>query len=329
MSARNCRPVISRIFEIHAWLGGGACLSSAELVERLEVSKRTLERDLDQLRDTLHVPLEYDARRRGYRYTRPYSLPRASLSAGELTVLLIGQRLLAEMAGTPFAGAARQVVDKLPLLLGQEVSVDLEPLQRDHVSFGVPELRGDEQDLGRRFDLLSEALAEGCTVRMDYYTVSRDVHSRREVDPYHLHWKDGAWYLIGYCHTREEIRIFALDRMENLDRTEGRYQRPGDFDVNEYLGHSWSMERGEQERLVRIAFDRVQARWIRERIWMEGQEIEEQADGGLVLAFRASGLGAVKRWVLGFGRHAAVLEPEELRRAVKEEVEMTAGVYGG
>lgn len=297
------------------------------LVERLEVSKRTLERDLELLRDRLEAPLEYDFGRRGYRYTKAFSLPRASLTAGELAVLLIGQRLLAETAGTPFAGAARQVMDKLPLLLGQEVSVDLEPLQRDHVSFGVPELRGDEQDLSRRFDLLSEALADGRTMSMDYYTVSRDVHSHREVDPYHLHWKDGAWYLIGYCHMRKEVRIFALDRMENLVRSEGRFVRPRDFDVNEYLGHSWSMERGEQERLVRIAFDRVQARWIRERVWMEGQEIEEQADGGLVLAFRASGLGAVKRWVLGFGRHAEVLEPEELRRTVEEEVEMAAEVY--
>ena len=76
---RQSRPVIYRIFAIDGVLSGGACAAADALAERLEVSRRTIERDIEQLRDFFGAPIAYDRKRRGYWYDRPFNLPRATL----------------------------------------------------------------------------------------------------------------------------------------------------------------------------------------------------------------------------------------------------------
>ncbi|MGQ9779333.1 MAG: helix-turn-helix transcriptional regulator [Bacillota bacterium] len=313
---RGSRPIIWRLYRLHYAIKSGRCPSVAELATELGVSERTVERDLQQLRD-IYGPLVYDRARGGYRYDGDYGLPQVKLTAGELTVLLIGQRLLSELAGTPFAAAARRVMEKLPLLLGEEVSVEI-PFEE--ISCGLPRTRGGEVRPAYQFDLLAEAIAHRRTVRMVYYSLTRDATTEREVDPYHLRLEAGAWYMIGYCHLRRDLRIFAVDRIKELSLTAKTFERASEFTIRQYLGLTGGNERG-AEHVVRVAFDPVQARWIRERVWHETQKLTDTPDGGVILEVKVSGLESIKRWVLGFGRHARVLAPPELARMVREEAE--------
>lgn len=325
--ARESRLVFARLQRIHQMLSNGRCPTLDDLARELEVSTRTVERDLQQLRD-LYAPVIYDRARRGYRYERPFQLPPFKISAGELAVLLIGQRLLAEMAGTPFAGAARTVIAKLPALLGEQVSFDPNAFINEEISFGVPAVRGDEGRLAQHFNRLAEAIAHQRTVSLCYYAASKDEVSERDVDPYHLRLADGAWYLIGHCHLRNELRIFAVDRILELTVTSRTFTKPADFSIDDYLGLSWGIERG-PERTVRVAFDAEEARWIRERTWHRSQRLTEAEDGGVILEVRVSGLDSIKRWILSFGSHARVLEPAELAEAVRREAEgMVRGEVG-
>ncbi|MGE5530466.1 MAG: helix-turn-helix transcriptional regulator [Patescibacteria group bacterium] len=316
MRSRGSRPILWRIVEIHRLIESGACPGIALLVEKLEASPRTIQRDIEYLKDLLHAPIVYDRRRGGYRYDGPFTLPRMNLTAGELTVLLIGQRILADLAGTPLADEARQVMHKLPALLSDEVSVDLDRFTQN-ISFGLPRVRGDQEALARNFDLLSAAVAQCRTVRLGYYAPSTDEVTRREVDPYHLRLEAGAWYLIGWCHLRGEFRTFAVDRIKELALTDRVFEKDPGFSARDYFGHSWGIERG-KDCTVKVAFDREQARWVRERVWIEGQKITETPDGGIILEVRVSGVFSIMRWILGFGSHATVLEPVELRRAIED-----------
>lgn len=115
--------------------------------------------------------------------------------------------------------------------------------------------------------------------------------------------------------------MFALDRMERLEITERRFAPDPDFSIERYLGDSLSIERGSEPVEVKILFDRHQARWIGERRWHASQQLEKRQDGSVLLSMTVSGLGEVKRWVLGFGSHAEVLVPAELREEVKREIE--------
>ncbi|MGE5560667.1 MAG: helix-turn-helix transcriptional regulator [Chloroflexota bacterium] len=322
---RETRQVLARVYRLHNALAGGQCPSLSDLAEKLEVSERTVERDLQQLRDLCGIVV-YDRQRRGYRYEGSFRLPPLNISAGELTVLLIGQRLLAEMAGTPFAEAAKTVMAKLPALLRDQVGVDPSHLPTEGISFGVPAVRGDEGRLARHFDQLADAIAHRRTVRLRYYAATRDAISERDVDPYHLRLNDGAWYLIAHCHLRKEIRVFAVDRIVELAITDRHFERPADFDTERYLSLSWGIEHGD-ERTVKVAFDAEQARWIRERVWLEGQRLTETGDGGVILEVRVSGLESIKRWILSFGSHARALEPEELVEAIRREAGRMAASY--
>lgn len=293
----------------------------------LEVSTRTIERDLEFLRDRLGAPLKYDPKRRGYFYTHDgFSLPRLKLTEGELVALYLGHKLLSQYKGTPYEAAIAQAFAKLRMFLPDSVEVDFAEVD-GFLSFAVEPLRGDEEVMAARFQEVVQAIHEHETLDITYYTASRNAQTERLVDPYHLRSYHGAWYLIAYCHSRREVRIFALDRVRSLRRTGRHFKLPAGFSLEEYLGYSLGIERGQKPREVVIRFDAEQARWVRERQWHPSQKLTPLPDGSLLFKVTVSGLGEVKRWVLGFGCHAEVLAPEELRQAVAREVAELADKY--
>jgi len=322
------RSVLTRIYAIDRAIASGRCPSVRSLASELEVSTRTIERDLEQLRDHLGAPLVYDRKMGGYRYSDSYRLPQVRLTTGEIAVLLIGQELLSALAGTPWAQAARHVMAKLPLLLGDDVSIDVEALTIDpsEVSFGLPRLRGDEVSVSKRFSAILDAISARRTVELLYYAASRNEETVRKVDPYHLRMEQGAWYVIGRCHTRGDLRIFALDRIRDLTVTSQAFTRPPGFSIESYLRHAWNLQKGSEHRVV-VEFDEEQSRWIRERIWQDGQKITEKPDGGIVLELRVTGLEAIKRWIMSYGSHARVLDPPELADSIRREAEAVTRSY--
>ncbi|MDN5325616.1 MAG: hypothetical protein PWP41_311 [Moorella sp. (in: firmicutes)] len=324
--ANVSRQSLARIYFIHRWIAAGRYPNVAFLAEHLEVSQRTVERDIQLLRDFFGAPIVYDAWRRGYRYEKTFSLPPLQLTEGEFLTLYLGQRLLSQFGGTPFGQILRNALAKLKVMLPETVSIDLESLERD-ISFGIEPLRGDTEQLVAVYGDLLRAIQESHSVQIIYYTASRDAVTERLIDPYHLRFFRGAWYVIAYCHYRREVRFFALDRIRQWKVTEKQFTVRPDFSLDSYLQNSLGIERGPQVHEVVIRFDAVEARWIKERHWHSSQVIEELPDGSLVLKMRLSGLQEVKRWVLGFGSQAEVLAPPELRQEVAREVATMGRLY--
>lgn len=324
------RDQLRRTYAICEYLRRGRYPNCRVLAERLEVHERTVHRDLAYLRDILQAPVEYDARRRGWRLSDPdWTLPPVRLAEGEAVALLLGLNALAAYQGTGLEAPLRSLLDKLPLLLPEHVSVDPGDLFGG-VSFMVEPLRGDPERVAATFSALREAVAARRRAEITYYTPSRDEITVRRVDPYHLRHFEGAWYLAALCHRRGEVRTFALDRIQRLAVLDETFPRPAQeaFSPEVYFGESWRLERDAERRRVVVRFDPYQARWLRGRTWHPTQEAEEGADGSLTLAFTVSGLGEVKRWVMQFGAGAEVLEPPELRGAVAAESARLAGMYG-
>ena len=125
---------------------------------------------------------------------------------------------------------------------------------------------------------------------------------------------------------RREVRTFALDRMTALHVNEETFTFPANFSVDEYLAGSLGMERGEPRKVV-IEFDASEAPYIRGRQWHHSQTVEELSDGTLRMTLTVGGLGEVMRWVMSLGSHAWVVEPEDLRERIAEEVEAMRKKY--
>lgn len=316
-----------RIHRIDYLIRQSAYPNVPKLSRRLEVSTRTIERDIEFLRDSLGAPLKYDPKRRGYYYTRSdFSLPSVKLTAGELVTLYLGQKLLSQYKGTAFETSIIRAFTKIRTFLPEEVEIDFANLD-EFLSFDVKPLRGEEHHVAETFQEIARALKDHETIKITYYTASRDAESSRLVDPYHLRCHEGAWYLIGYCHRRCEVRTFALDRVRKLKHTKRQFKVQPGFSLEEYLGHSLGIERGRELHEVVVWFDAEAARWVKERMWHPTQEIIFQDDGSLVFKAFLSGLGEVKRWVLGYGVHAKVLSPIQLREEIAEEAAALAALY--
>lgn len=323
------RARFGRIYVIDREVRRGRYPSIKWLAEKLEVTTRTIQRDVAYMRDQLGAPLEWDSARKGYTYggrEKEFTLPQLHLTEGELIALYLGQKLLSQYSGTPYEEPIRSAFEKVCLLLPETVSVDLS-LVDQIVSFNVEPIRGDEEKVLAIYSALAGAIANKRIVWMRYYSASSDKVAEREVDPYHLRFYEGAWYLIGYCHLRKEVRTFALDRILDIKVTEDGFDFPASFSLHDYLKDAFGLERGPRPVEVVILFDAHEARWIRERVWHPSQDVEIRPDGSLLLRLKVSGLGDIKRWLIGFGAHAQIISPPSLRQEVAEEIRALQKLY--
>ncbi len=317
----------ARIYYIHKCLKDNRYPSIIHIAQQFEISTRTVERDIEHMRDRLGAPIYYDRSRKGYYYgEKGFQLPPIRITEKELITLYMGQRLLSQFMGSPYEGTIRGALNKISSVIPEGREVDLYSLG-DIVSFDIKPLRGDEKRVLDNYRRLANAIGERKKVWLKYYSASSDKTNKRYVDPYHLRYHQGAWYLIGYCNLRRDMRVFALDRIIDLRYTEKDFRVIGGFVLEDYLSRAFAIEIGGNPREVAIKFDRHQARWVNERCWHHTQRIETLEDGSLILRFTVSGLGEVKRWVLSFGGHAEVLYPEKLREEIKSEIEGLVATY--
>jgi predicted DNA-binding transcriptional regulator YafY len=165
---------------------------------------------------------------------------------------------------------------------------------------------------------LTRAIAQTRTVQMRYYSASRDTTGRREVDPYRLWYAAGTLYVIGYCHLRRDVRMFAVDRIRALTITNRPCQLPLHFDFDAYVRDALVVMRGKPID-VDLLFDRPTAAWVKGNVWHESQQVAKLKDGRLRMSLRVADTQELVGWILHFGSGVRVLGPEALRDKVREE----------
>ena len=319
------RPALERILRIDRQLRAGAWPNSRTLATELEVDARTIQRDIEFMRDRLGAPLRFSRRENGYCYSADdYHLPYFHLTEGELLAFFLAERFMHQCRGLPFEDDLKRAVARITELLPREISVNLEDLSE---SLSIRPTVVPIQD-AETFHVLSQAVLHRRRVEMEYWTASRDEVNRRDVDPYHLTQIEQDWYLIGHCHLRREVRMFSTVRVRAVQETGESFDRPESFRLEEYLGDSFRAIRGNgQQHEVLLRFTAEAAGRVTEKLWHRSQEAESLPDGRLLVGFRVSDLREIKRWVLWWGADCEVLGPGELRDGVEEEVGAMSEIY--
>jgi predicted DNA-binding transcriptional regulator YafY len=174
---------------------------------------------------------------------------------------------------------------------------------------------------------VNEAAIQKKSVEMVYYTMSRKKEGRRKVDLYRIWFFNGTFYLIGCCHQRGEVRIFALDRIKMLHQTKDAFEVPEGFDFEEFMRPSFGVFQRDPVR-VKIWFAPDAAGYIKEKIWHDTQEIAPQKDGSIIFKAEVAGTQEIKSWVMSWGSKAEVLEPQSLREEIRAESEALLEKYG-
>ncbi len=313
--ALSARPVLARMLVIDQAVRAGSWPNARTLGERLEVHPRTIQRDIDFLRDQLQTPIAFDPRRNGYHYTEPsFRLPYVQLTEGELVAVFLAEQVLRQYRGTPYGPDLARAFAKITAGLNDPISVDGHTLSQA-VSFRAtaPPLFDDSI-----IRTLITAIVRHRRIVIDYWTASRDAESRREIDPYHLMSCDNQYYLFAYCHSREEIRQFVPGRIRSIALTETVFVPSDTFQVDAFLADSLAVFRGDDATLhhVRLRFTGAASRYARERLWHPGQTMEATPDGDLLVCFAVSHLREAERLVLSWSPECEALEPPELRARI-------------
>jgi predicted DNA-binding transcriptional regulator YafY len=173
---------------------------------------------------------------------------------------------------------------------------------------------------GSLVEQVAQAIMDRQTLEIQYHSLGRGRVQTRKIDPYRLWYQEGSLYLIAYCHLRQKVLTFALERIRAARPTTETFVLPEGFHFEEHIGDSFSLLRGESVQ-VKILFSPHQVPWIAERLWHPSQKMQYQLDGSLLMSLEVADTVELKRWILGFGQEAEVLEPKELRQAVRQEAE--------
>ena len=317
---------LQRIAALDRAVRAGEYPNARTIARELEVGHRTVQRDVEFLRDRMGAPLVFDPRRNGYYYSvLDYHLPLMTLTEGELLALFLAERVLQQYRGTPYAADLSRAFRKITAGLSGRVTVDLAHLGEGH-SFRTTAAPGLDPETFRDLDA---AIRGRRRLAIRYYSASRDEETAREVDPYHLASVDGQWYLVGHCHLRGEVRMFAPSRIRSMGSTGATFESPGDFRIDDYLARSFSVLRGAEGEIyrVRLRFTGEAVKYVRERTWHASQSTEETGDGGLILGLMVGHLREVERFALSWGASCEVLEPSELRERMALAASEAARYY--
>ena len=301
-----------RLLAIVLELQGKGRQRAEDLAETFETSKRTIYRDIQALCEA-GVPL-ISTPGQGYALMKGYFLPPLSFTTEEATMLLLGSDYMAQNFDAQYRAAAQSASRKIESVLPEQLRDDVHYLQHSiHFLITSAAHSASEHELLQQ---LRRALLERTVVHFRYHTRyrpdGRNTPTTREVDPYGLVYTLNEWHLVGYCHLRLGIRNFRLDRIDSLSLLPKTFQRPDNFQLHE--------NRDEQPRnvLIQVLFDQDIARWVREaRSYYT--IAEEEQDEGLLVTLKVRHEHEIIQWLLSWGGHMRVLEPESLRKLLVEE----------
>jgi predicted DNA-binding transcriptional regulator YafY len=294
-----------------------------------EVSQKTVQRDVDYLRDRLGAPIGYDRERKGFFYeNQSWVLPSVVLNEGELVALLLAARTLQQYQGTPVAAELERLFGKLSQLLPDSISIKPEDLFTQF-TFRLPPARSVNPDIWR---MIVRGLTMHRRLRVQYARVgTRGVKPGQwsVIEPVHLANLGGEWYLFARHQGHDDLRQFALARFQAAEVIEAAFVPPADEALRAQLDNAFGrFISDEKEQEVRLLFTKEVADWVAERQWHPSQRASMRKDGSLELRFRTRGMYEVERWVLSWGGDVRVLGPEGLRQAVARVHDVHHGVRG-
>ncbi len=299
-----------------------------DISKRLNLGSRQVSRIRDQAEDLFSVVIEDRPDPDGPTNSKLWIIPDKTF---RLPIPLwlddkswIALQLILRRGGFLKTKQQRDVEERLRIALESTFLRDKKRhLTTSYAKFsGVRDYSGSEAVLAS----IGTCLRNNESARVTYRAFASESEKKYEIDPYTLVDHDGGLYLICAVpsHDNGLIRL-AIERIISFVPTGRKFKMPASYDPEEHLGESFGITVEEPMRVVVRLFDEA-AFFARDRTWGKDQKIEDEGKS-IVISFTASGKFEILRWVLGYGKNAAVLEPAELRRMVMEEHSLALARY--
>lgn len=318
--------VANRLFFIASQISRNKGITAPRLAELCGTSVRNIYRDIKRL-DTIGVQVLSQGRDGYYLVEETLKIP-ARLNTEEYLAILLSPLLPTgtKLKSNPFQWAYRTAMEKIITHL--RINDDLVEIGSS-LSRRI-RMQADPMDEQQTMVMnrIIEAVIKEETIHSLYYTMSRDKETERMIDPYYLVPRGGHLYLIGYCHEREGVRTFRINRFRQVELTGKRCFMEDDFDIDAYLTHVWGIQGGPQEVTFKVRFSPQVARYIKEESYESEPIVTDLDDGSILLEVTVKGTDEFLRWMRQYGRDAELLEPQEYRQQMLEEIREMEKMYG-
>lgn len=314
---------VSRILQLIVYLQGRQPLTSMELMERLEVSRRTLFRDLKML-EMAGIPYYHEAGR-GYRMGKGYFLPPVSLTVPEtLGLMLLGKATLARK-GAPMVQATVSAIAKLTATVPDEIrQACMDMLSQVTVDHGA---HLDDNQEAQHYLNLGRCIDEGRCCKVRYTSPVEPEPLEMRLEPYALHFAARAWYVMGYCDCFDEVRMLKLGRIASLEMMGRLFVKPKNFSPMDKIGQAWHLIPEGRMYHVELLFSAKVAMNVVETRWHASQQHETFEDGSCRVTFDVDGLGEIAWWICGYADQVEVVNPPALRRRVSQMLAKALAKY--
>ena len=322
---QSTRPPIERMLKIHNLIKSGSHPNATLLARELEVTTKTIYRDIAFMRDRMDLPVEFETAYNGYHYLEEVGqFPTVNITEGELFAMLVAEKAMQQYRGTNFEKPLLSAFRKVTEGLTDTISFNLDDFDSS-ISFRTsaePVLNLDV------IDALAKAAANNRQLRFNYRKPGASEAEPRVVDPYHLANINGEWFLFAHCHLRDDIRTFTPARIKRMVETGLSFEPPKKFSLEQRLRGSFAIVTGDEDQEIKIRFNELVADYIREKKWHPTQEQRDLDDGGVELTMRLNSLSEVQRWVMTWCGNAQIIHPPELAKSIREAAEKIVETSG-
>jgi predicted DNA-binding transcriptional regulator YafY len=319
-----------RFYKIDQMIHDRRLVSFVELMEALEVSRATLKRDLEYMRNRLNAPIIWDRNSGGYRFELvhvetggQYELPGLWFNSSEVHALLTMQHLLTNLdPGGILTPHIQPLIARLNNLLGTAENT-AEEIRRRVMIVGL-----GKRDLElAHFESVGAALLRRKRLQLRYFARGSGETTEREVSPQRLVYYRENWYLDAWCHLRNGLRNFAIDSIQRAELIEKKAREVSLRSMNEALGPGYGIFSGRDLQTAKLRFTPQRARWVAQETWHPKQHGHFASDGSWLLDFPYADHRELIMDILKFGADVEVLAPASLRQRVKDEAARMMALY--
>jgi predicted DNA-binding transcriptional regulator YafY len=318
-----------RFYTIDRMMRSARGTTLREMMEEMEISRATIRRDLEYMRDRLAAPIQWDHETRRYRYESVsqdadrYALPGLWFNASEVHALLTMEHLLSSLQPgllephiEPLRGRIRRLIDS-----GDHPA---EEVTRRIRVLHMGARRADSDVFG----VISHALLRRHQLDIEHLNRRTGEVTQRRVSPQRLaHYRDN-WYLDSWCHLRRSLRSFAVDAVRSADTIETKKAKDvTESELEKVLGTGYGIFAGDDIREAVLRFTPEAARWVSGEKWHSRQQGEMQPDGTYTLKVPYSEETELVMDIMRHGADVEVIAPDSLRQAVRERLSAAARQY--
>lgn len=320
---------LERVLRLHHLLSNSRFpIPRRQLEEKLDCSQKTVRRDLDFLRDRLGAPIDYDQEKNGWYYRENeqslYELPGLWLNEEEIHALLSIQQLLSSLDPGLLQDEIAPFESRIKDLLNKSAGIQNEA----NITQAIRLLTtGKRKRQYQHFQQIASATIQKKQVHITYFGRRKNAVSKRTLSPLRLlHYKEN-WYLSAWCHKREALRMFSLDKIEQVETLQETVIEQDASEVDHAIHSSFGIFTGLAEERAKLHFNEEAARWVADEVWHPEQQEKCLENGKYELIVPYNHDTELSAEILRFGEDVEVIEPTSLRQLIIQRLSKALSQY--